>query len=59
VAEAADFRQFALVATCWGDAIAIEYAVRRTERVVGDLTRVGWRQEDHDFGKRIGDPSGA
>jgi len=77
VVEAADFRQFALVGTCWGGPIAIEYAVRHPERVSrlilygtyaqgrlrrtrsphevdkarvwGDLTRVGWGQEDHDF----------
>src|SRR6516162_5767102 len=33
VVEAADFRQFALVATCWGGPIAIEYAARHPERV--------------------------
>jgi len=77
VVEAADFRHFALVGTCWGGPIAIEYAVRHPERVSrlvlygtyaqgrlrrtcspsevdeariwGDLTRVGWGQEDHDL----------
>jgi pimeloyl-ACP methyl ester carboxylesterase/DNA-binding CsgD family transcriptional regulator len=77
VVEAADFRRFALVGTCWGGPIAIEYAVRHPERVSrlilygtyaqgrlrrtsspnevdkarvwGDLTRIGWGQEDHDF----------
>ena len=33
VVEAADFRRFALVATCWGGPVAIEYAVRHPERV--------------------------
>ena len=33
VIEAADFRRFALVATCWGGPIAIEYAARHPERV--------------------------
>jgi pimeloyl-ACP methyl ester carboxylesterase/DNA-binding CsgD family transcriptional regulator len=33
VIEAADFRRFALVAMCWGGAIAIEYAARHPERV--------------------------
>jgi len=33
VVEAANFRRFALVATCWGGPIAIEYAVRHPERV--------------------------
>jgi pimeloyl-ACP methyl ester carboxylesterase/DNA-binding CsgD family transcriptional regulator len=33
VVEAADFRRFALVGTCWGGPIAIEYAARHPERV--------------------------
>ena len=33
VVEAADFRQYALVGTCWSGPIAIEYAVRHRERV--------------------------
>jgi pimeloyl-ACP methyl ester carboxylesterase/DNA-binding CsgD family transcriptional regulator len=77
VVEAADFRRFALVATCWGGPIAIEYAVRHPERVshlvlygtyargrlrrtdrpgeiekarvLLELTRLGWAQEDHAF----------
>ena len=77
VIEAADFRRFALVATCWGGPIAIEYAVRHPERVshlvlygtyargrlrrtdrpnevekarvLLELTRLGWGQEDHAF----------
>jgi pimeloyl-ACP methyl ester carboxylesterase/DNA-binding CsgD family transcriptional regulator len=77
VIDAAGFEQFALVGTCWGGAIAIEYAarhpervsrlvlygayaqgrLRRTEspvdvdtgRVLLDLTRLGWGQENHPF----------
>ncbi len=77
VVEAAGFRRFALVATCWGGPIAIEYAVRHPERVshlvlygtyargrlqridqpnevekarvLLELTRLGWGQEDHAF----------
>jgi pimeloyl-ACP methyl ester carboxylesterase/DNA-binding CsgD family transcriptional regulator len=77
VIEAADVRRFALVATCWGGPIAIEYAVRYPERVshlvlygtyargrllrtdrpnevekarlLLELTRLGWGQEDHAF----------
>ena len=77
VIEAADFRRFALVGTCWGGPIAIEYAARHPERVsrlvlygtyalgrmrranslidrekgrvLLDLTRLGWGQENHDF----------
>ncbi len=33
VIEAAGFQRFALVGTCWGGPIAIEYAVRHPERV--------------------------
>ena len=33
VVEAAGFRKFALVATCWGGPVAIEYAVRHPDRV--------------------------
>jgi pimeloyl-ACP methyl ester carboxylesterase/DNA-binding CsgD family transcriptional regulator len=33
VVEAADFRRFAMVGTCWGGAIAIEYAARHPEQV--------------------------
>jgi pimeloyl-ACP methyl ester carboxylesterase/DNA-binding CsgD family transcriptional regulator len=33
VVEAAGFRRFALVGTCWGGPVAIEYAVRHPERV--------------------------
>jgi pimeloyl-ACP methyl ester carboxylesterase/DNA-binding CsgD family transcriptional regulator len=76
VVEAANFRRFAMVGTCWGGPIAIEYATRHPEkvtrlvlygtyargtqrrgtpgaserkRVMFDLTRVGWAQEDHAF----------
>ena len=78
VIEAADFRRFALVGTCWGGPIAIEYAARHPERVsrlvlygtyalgqrrraypsneglerariMLDLTRLGWGQENHAF----------
>jgi len=78
VVEAAGFQRFALVATCWGGPVAIEYAARHPERVsrlvlygtyaVGqlrrssrskdtlerarvmlDLTRLGWGQENHAF----------
>jgi DNA-binding NarL/FixJ family response regulator len=77
VVDAAAFQRFAIVGTCWGGPIAIEYAARHPERVSrlvlyatyaqgrrrrtdspyeeiksrvwGDLTRVGWGQEDHDF----------
>jgi pimeloyl-ACP methyl ester carboxylesterase/DNA-binding CsgD family transcriptional regulator len=33
VIEAANFRRFAMVGTCWGGPIAIEYAARHPERV--------------------------
>jgi pimeloyl-ACP methyl ester carboxylesterase/DNA-binding CsgD family transcriptional regulator len=33
VTEAAGFRRFAMVGTCWGGAIAIDYAARHPERV--------------------------
>jgi pimeloyl-ACP methyl ester carboxylesterase/DNA-binding CsgD family transcriptional regulator len=33
VIEAADIRRFALVGTCWGGPIAVEYAARHPERV--------------------------
>jgi pimeloyl-ACP methyl ester carboxylesterase/DNA-binding CsgD family transcriptional regulator len=77
VVEAADFRRFALIGTCWGGPIAIEYAARHPERVshlvlygsyaqgrlrrpdavkeaaksrlLTDVTRLGWGQDDHDF----------
>jgi len=77
VVEAAAFRRFAMVGTCWGGPIAIEYAARHPEqvthlvlhgtyargtqrrgnspndkdraRVMFDLTRLGWAQEDHAF----------
>ncbi|WP_051346703.1 alpha/beta fold hydrolase [Bradyrhizobium sp. th.b2] len=77
VVEAAGFRRFAIVGTCWGGPIAVEYAVRHPERVshlvlygtyargkmrrtdtpaeakrgtvLGDLTRLGWGQENHAF----------
>jgi pimeloyl-ACP methyl ester carboxylesterase/DNA-binding CsgD family transcriptional regulator len=77
VVEAAGFRRFAMVGTCWGGPIAVEYAVRHPERVshlvlygtyargrmrrtdspaeakrgsiLGDLTRLGWGQENHAF----------
>jgi pimeloyl-ACP methyl ester carboxylesterase/DNA-binding CsgD family transcriptional regulator len=79
VIEAAAFRQFALVGTCWGGPIAIEYAARHPERVshlvlygtyalgrmrwtdlpneverarvLLDLTKFGWGQENHAFGQ--------
>ena len=75
--DAAGLRRFAIVGTCWGGPIAIEYAVRHPERVshlvlygtyargrmrrsdspyeakkgsvLGDLTRLGWGQENHAF----------
>jgi pimeloyl-ACP methyl ester carboxylesterase/DNA-binding CsgD family transcriptional regulator len=77
VVDAARFQKFALVGTCWGGPIAIEYAARHPERVshlvlygtyaqgrlkrtdspheaaksrvLVDITRLGWGQEDHDF----------
>jgi pimeloyl-ACP methyl ester carboxylesterase len=77
VIDAAGFRRFALVGTCWGGPVAIEYAARHPERVshlvlygtyargrfrradaarelekgrvMLDLTRLGWGQEDHSF----------
>lgn len=77
VIDAAGFRRFALVGTCWGGPIAIEYAARHPERVshlvlygtyargrlrrtdlekevekgrvMLDLTRLGWGQENHAF----------
>jgi pimeloyl-ACP methyl ester carboxylesterase/DNA-binding CsgD family transcriptional regulator len=77
VIEAAAFRRFSIVGTCWGGPIAIEYATRHPEqvthlvlygtyargtqrrgnslkdgeraRVMRDLTRLGWAQEDHAF----------
>jgi pimeloyl-ACP methyl ester carboxylesterase/DNA-binding CsgD family transcriptional regulator len=78
VVDAADIRRFALVATCWGGPVAIEYAARHPERVsrlvlygtyalgqlrrgypsneglervrlMLDLTRLGWAQENHAF----------
>jgi pimeloyl-ACP methyl ester carboxylesterase/DNA-binding CsgD family transcriptional regulator len=77
VVDAAGFRRFAIVGTCWGGPIAIEYAARHPERVshlvlygtyargrmrrtdspaeakrgsvLGDLTRLGWGQENHAF----------
>jgi pimeloyl-ACP methyl ester carboxylesterase/DNA-binding CsgD family transcriptional regulator len=57
VVEAAGFRRFAMVGTCWGGPVAIEYAARHPERVshssytahTRDLTRLGWGQENHAF----------
>jgi pimeloyl-ACP methyl ester carboxylesterase/DNA-binding CsgD family transcriptional regulator len=76
VVEAASFKRFALVATCQGGPIAIEYAARHPERVshlvlygtfargrlrrgepqqaekarvLLDLTRLGWGEENHAF----------
>jgi pimeloyl-ACP methyl ester carboxylesterase/DNA-binding CsgD family transcriptional regulator len=77
VVEAANFQRFAMVGTCWGGPIAIEYAARHPEkvthlvlygtyargtqqrgnsphaaeraRVMRDITRLGWAQEDHAF----------
>ena len=77
VIEAASFRHFSLLGTCWGGPIAIEYAARHPERVsrlilygtyargrlrrddqrqelektrlLLDLTRLGWAQENHAF----------
>jgi pimeloyl-ACP methyl ester carboxylesterase/DNA-binding CsgD family transcriptional regulator len=77
VVEAAGFRRFALVGTCWGGPIAVEYAARHPRRVshlvlygsyaqgrlrrpdatkeaaksrlLTDVTRHGWGQDDHDF----------
>jgi pimeloyl-ACP methyl ester carboxylesterase/DNA-binding CsgD family transcriptional regulator len=76
VVDAAGFRQFDLLATCWGGPIGVEYAARHPERVkrlvlygayalgrlrgeqpiaaetarvLLDLTRVGWGQENHAF----------
>ena len=75
VIDAAAFRRFSLVGTCWGGPIAIEYAARHPDRVshlvlygtyalgrsrwkdfpnevekarvLLDLTRLGWGQENH------------
>jgi pimeloyl-ACP methyl ester carboxylesterase len=77
VVDAAGFRRFALLATCQGGPIAIEYAARHPDRVsrlilygtygrgrlrwtnspneiekgrvLLDLTRLGWGQENHAF----------
>jgi pimeloyl-ACP methyl ester carboxylesterase/DNA-binding CsgD family transcriptional regulator len=77
VIEAAGFGRFAMVGTCWGGPIAIEYAARHPERVshlvlygtyargtqrrgdfphdaermrvMRDITRLGWANEDHAF----------
>lgn len=76
VVDAASYSRFALVATCQGGPIAIEYAARHPERVshlvlygtfargrlhrgqphqaekgrvLLDLTRLGWGQENHAF----------
>jgi len=77
VVEAASFRRFALVGSCGGGPIAIEYAARHPEqvthlllygtyarghlrrtdspkevekaRVLLDLTKLGWGQENHAF----------
>lgn len=77
VIESASFRQFDLLAKCWGGPIAIEYAARHPERVnrlvlygtnalgrlrwsdrpneaerarvLLDLMRLGWGQENHAF----------
>ena len=77
VIEAASFRKFDVLATCWGGPVAIEYAARHPERVgrlilygtyalgrlrwndrpkevekarvLLDLTRLGWGQENHAF----------
>jgi DNA-binding CsgD family transcriptional regulator len=77
VIAAAGFRRFAMMGTCWGGAIAIDYAARHPEqvshlvlygsyaqgrlrrtntpleaekaRVLGDVTRLGWGRDDHDF----------
>ncbi|MGH6742487.1 MAG: alpha/beta fold hydrolase, partial [Bradyrhizobium sp.] len=76
VVEAAGFRQFDVLATCWGGPIGVEYAARHPTRVsrlvlygayalgrlrgvhaieaekarlMLDLTRLGWGQENHAF----------
>jgi pimeloyl-ACP methyl ester carboxylesterase/DNA-binding CsgD family transcriptional regulator len=76
VVDAAGFRQFDILATCWGGPIGVEYAARRPDRVrrlilygayalgrlrgeqpieaekarlLLDLTRLGWGQENHAF----------
>jgi len=77
VIDAASFRKFDVLATCWGGPVAIEYAARHPERVnrlilygtyaygrlrwndrpdevqkarvLLDLTRLGWGQENHAF----------
>lgn len=77
VVEAASFRQFALVGSCGGGPVAIEFAARHPERVshlllygtcarghlrrtdsptevekarvLLDLTKLGWGQENHAF----------
>jgi len=77
VIEAASFRRFDILATCWGGPVAIEYAARHPDRVsrlilygtygrgrlvwsdrpkevdkarvLLDLTRLGWGQENHAF----------
>jgi pimeloyl-ACP methyl ester carboxylesterase/DNA-binding CsgD family transcriptional regulator len=74
VVEAAGFRQFDILATCWGGSIGVEYAARHPERVkrlvlygayalgrlrgkqpieaetarvLLDMVRIGWGQENH------------
>jgi pimeloyl-ACP methyl ester carboxylesterase/DNA-binding CsgD family transcriptional regulator len=76
VVDAAGFRQFDVLATCWGGPIGVEYAARHSDRVqrlvlygayalgrlrgeqpiaaetarlMLDLTRIGWGQENHAF----------
>ena len=76
VVDAAGFRKFDVLATCWGGAIGIEYAARHPDRVqrlilygayalgrlrgeqpieaetarlLLEMTRVGWGQENHAF----------
>lgn len=78
VVDAAGFRQFDVLATCWGGSIGVEYAARHpdrvsrlvlygayalgrlrgehpieaeTARVMLDMVRLGWGQENHALGQ--------
>ncbi len=78
VVDAPGFRQFDVLATCWGGSIGVEYAARHpdrvnrlvlygayalgrlrgtqpieaeTARVLLDMVRLGWGQENHALGQ--------
>jgi pimeloyl-ACP methyl ester carboxylesterase/DNA-binding CsgD family transcriptional regulator len=78
VVDASGFREFDILATCWGGAIGVEYAARHPERVnrlvlygayglgrllgdqpieaetarvLLDMVRLGWGQENHVLGQ--------